>query len=55
MPVHRSRDSKGPYYQWGNHGKKYYYTANSVKSRENAKKKAGRQGAAAHAHGYRGK
>ncbi len=54
MPVHRGQDSKGCYYQWGGRGKKYYYTAGNVNSRENAKKKAGLQGRAAYAHGYRG-
>ena len=24
MPIHRGRDSNGPYYQWGTQ-KKYYY------------------------------
>lgn len=47
MPVHKGRDSKGIYYQWGNHGKKY--------RGKDAKEKAARQGRAAHAHGYRGK
>jgi hypothetical protein len=46
MPVHKGKDSKGPYYQWGKHGKKY-------RGRD-AAKKAARQGRAAYAHGYRG-
>lgn len=46
MPVQRGSDSNGPYYRWGDSGKKYYYTSNSVTSRENAKDKARRQGAA---------
>ena len=25
MPVHRGKDSKGPFYQWGGEGKKYHY------------------------------
>jgi hypothetical protein len=54
MPVHRGQDSKGPYYQWGNHGKRYYYTANNTRSRELAKGKAELQGRAARANGYRG-
>lgn len=52
MPIHRGKDSHGCYYQWGGHGKRYYYTANHAGSRENAKKKAGKQAQAAHAHGY---
>ena len=43
MPVHRGRDSKGSYYQWGSQ-KKYYYTANVAVSRRNAKAQAERQG-----------
>ncbi|MBI3331813.1 hypothetical protein HYZ99_02525 [Candidatus Peregrinibacteria bacterium] len=45
MPVHKGRDSKGEYYQWGKHGKKY--------RGRGAKGKAARQGRAAFAHGYR--
>ena len=55
MPVHRRQDSNGPYFQWGNHGKKYYYIANNKRSRELAKEKAAKQGRAAYAAGYRGK
>lgn len=54
MPVHRSKDSKGPYYQWGDAGKKYHYEAGNEESRERAKQKAKRQGKAAHAAGYEG-
>jgi hypothetical protein len=54
MPVRRGNDSKGPYYQWGDHGRKYHYTAGDPSSRERAKKGATRQGQAARARGYRG-
>lgn len=54
MPVHRAKDSNGPYYQWGNSGKKYHYESGDEKSRETAKKKAKKQGRAAHASGYDG-
>jgi hypothetical protein len=54
MPVHRGTDSKGSYFQWGNHGKKYYYKTNSVISRQNAKDKAALQGRAARAAGWKG-
>lgn len=54
MPVQRSEDSKGPYYQWGDSGKKYRYEAGDRKSRERAKAKAERQGRAARASGYKG-
>lgn len=54
MPVHRSKDGDGPYYQWGGSGKKYHYEPGNRKSREDAKKKAERQGRAARASGYQG-
>ncbi|HMF03624.1 MAG TPA: hypothetical protein VKH17_02330 [Acidimicrobiia bacterium] len=54
MPVRRRQDSKGPYYQWGDHGRKYRYTRGDKASRDRAKQGATRQGQAAHAHGYRG-
>lgn len=54
MPVHRGSDVDGPFYQWGNHGKKYHYKPGSVRSRAAAHKKATAQGQAAHAHGYKG-
>jgi hypothetical protein len=54
MPVKRSKDSQGPYYQWGESGKKYPYKAGDRKSREQAKAKASKQGQAAHASGYGG-
>jgi len=46
MPVHRGKDSKGPFYQWGMHGAHYHYQPNDKRSRERAKKKAARQGRA---------
>ena len=55
MPVHRGRDSKGPFYQWGNSGKRYYYKAGHASSRTRAQNKAHLQGRAAYANGYRGK
>ena len=55
MPVHRGKDSIGGcFYQWGEHGKKYYYTPCNSPQREVAKEKAAAQGRAAYAHGYRG-
>lgn len=54
MPVHRSKDSQGPYYQWGDSGKKYHYESGDKESRERAKAKAEKQGRAARAAGYRG-
>lgn len=46
MPVHPGKDSQGPFYQYGNSGKKYHYSANSEKSRKRAKRKAHMQEAA---------
>lgn len=54
MPVHRSKDGDGPYYQWGESGKKYHYQSGDKKSRTEAKQKAEKQGRAARASGYRG-
>ena len=48
------KDSKGYFCRWGSSGKKYYYTKGDKKSMERARKKADKQGAAAHASGYRG-
>ncbi len=50
MPTKRSHDSKGPYYKFGDHGHKYYYTAHNESSRLVAKESADRQGRAEHAH-----
>lgn len=52
MPIHQGKDSKGPYYQWGNQ-KKYYYTPGSKVSRERARQKAVKQAQAIYASGYR--
>jgi hypothetical protein len=54
MPVHRGKDAKGPFYQWGQSGKKYHYSPGDKEGREGAKKKAERQGRAARAAGYKG-
>lgn len=54
MPVHRGKDGKGPYYQWGESGKRYHYESGDKRSRERAKDRATKQGQAARASGYRG-
>ncbi|HEY5891242.1 MAG TPA: hypothetical protein VIW94_11175 [Acidimicrobiia bacterium] len=54
MPVRRKEDKEGPYYQWGDSGKKYRYQPGDKKSRATAKAKATKQGQAAHAAGYEG-
>ena len=46
MPVQRSQDSKGPFYRWGESGKKYHYTVGNKRSRDMAKSKAAKQGRA---------
>lgn len=51
MPVRTGKDKKGRFAQWGGSGKKYYFKNESGK--EAAKKKASKQGQAAHAAGYR--
>ena len=56
MPIHRGyerhRGERMGYYQWGDSGKKYYYTPGNERARERAKAKAEKQRAAAHANGY---
>jgi hypothetical protein len=52
MPIHRGRDNKGPYFQWGNQ-KKYYYMAGDRRSRERAYQRAVKQAQAIYSHGYR--
>lgn len=48
MPIHKAKAPNGKTgVQWGKHGKIYTGTG--------AKKKAEKQAAAAHAHGYKGK
>jgi len=53
MPVRTGKDRKGCYARWGGQ-KKYYYRCGDRAARERAKRRAGKQGAAAHAAGYRG-
>lgn len=54
MPVHAGKDKKGCYARWGNSGKKYYYKCGDKAARQRAKNRAAKQGAAAHAAGYKG-
>lgn len=53
MPIHQGEDGGGPYYQWGDHGKKYYYKHGDITGKANAREKAGKQARAAYASGYR--
>lgn len=43
MPVERGTDEKGPFYRWGQHGKKYRYTSGNKRGREMAKRRANKQ------------
>ena len=43
MPIHRSINKYGPYYQWGTTNTKYYYKPNNYKSRMNALNKCRKQ------------
>jgi len=52
MPVHTGKDNKGCFAQWGGQ-KKYYYECNDSAARDRAKAKAVKQGAVAHAGGYK--
>lgn len=54
MPVRRGRDSKGPFFRWGDSGSKYHYTSGNEDSRKRARAKAEKQGRAIRASGYRG-
>ena len=53
MPIHLRKDKKGSYYQWGNHGKKYYFFTQHGKII--AYGKSVKQAQAVHASGWHGK
>ena len=55
MPIHSGENSKGYYFQWGNHGAKYYFDPNSNSSIKKAHAKSMRQAKAIYSNGYRGK
>lgn len=55
MPVRRGNDGHGPFYQWGNSGKRYYYVSNNPASRERARRRAEAQAAAIYSSGWREK
>ena len=52
MPIHKGIDSHGHYFQWGNHGAKYYYQINNKKSIDEAYDKALKQMHAIYWSGY---
>ncbi len=54
MPIKSGKNKNGPYYQWGS-ATKYYYNANSAKSKTTAYNKAVKQARAIFASGYRPK
>ena len=49
MPVHMGVDDQGHYYQYGEHGAKYYFNLSDAASQKDAMDKAERQGRAIHA------
>jgi hypothetical protein len=52
MPTRFGKDKTGCYARWGS-GKKYYYKCGDKSARARAKARADKQGAAAHAGGYK--
>lgn len=56
MPIHREctiKDGEDKcYYQWGNSGKRYWYTPGNKEERKAAKRRAEEQRNAAYAAGY---
>lgn len=58
MPVkqgyERRNGKRWGWYQWGNSGKRYYYTPGNETARKRAKTKAEQQRTAAYASGYDG-
>jgi hypothetical protein len=46
MPVHTTKDTKGCYAQWGDHGARYYYECGNKEARQKAKASAYKQGLA---------
>jgi hypothetical protein len=53
MPIHNRTDSQGHYYQWGDHGHKYYY--HDSHSKQKAYQQALTQARAIYYHGYKEK
>lgn len=54
MPIHTGRDYTGWFWQWGDHGTKYYYNPANLNESKVAKEHAIRQYTAAKYNGYRG-
>jgi hypothetical protein len=46
MPVKTGKDNKGCFAVWGDSGKKYYYSCNNKRAKNNARGKALKQGIA---------
>ena len=49
MPVYERRDARGPYFQWGDTGRKYYFDPGNLASAARARRRAHRQGQAVRA------
>lgn len=49
MPIHQLHDKKGPYFQYGTHGHKYYYKPHDIYSHDKAYELSLRQAQAIHA------
>lgn len=54
MPIHRSTDKEGTFFQWGTSGKKFYFDPGSESSRTRALNLAKKQQKAIYASGYKG-
>jgi hypothetical protein len=50
MPAHSGTENGKCFYQWGQHGAKYFYTCGDKQALERAKNKANKQGQAEHAY-----
>jgi len=55
MPIHIKSNNLGKYFQWGNHGAKYYFDPKNKKSIMFSYNKAVKQAQAAYSHGYKEK
>ncbi len=52
MPIHKSKDISGNYFQWGQHGHKYYFNPMNASSIYYAHQKALKQAQAIYSNGY---
>ena len=54
MPIRKSQDKNGPFFQPGTHGKKYHFNPKNIKSIGEAWRKAVKQTRAMYFNGYKG-